>query len=174
MQRIEQELEEKILRFKFSIGDRPQLEWAWHEEPSRGGIDCTILAHIDTGASALSVHNKRHLHWKALDLILSMNNEVEFTTSTHNLLKKVDAGNTTRQAHNNRAASILTSLQATRKKIFTKLDLARMLAPQEASVDLYQVAKEGVGGDQKPLPCVVCSFPGSISQLAARNRLTYD
>jgi hypothetical protein len=120
-------LRKKILRFKFSIGDR--LEWAWQEEPSRGGMECTILAHIDTSTSALSVQNKRHLHWKALDFIPSMNNEVEFVISAHNLLKKVDAGDTICQAHKNRATSILASPQAARKKRFTKLDLARMLSP---------------------------------------------
>jgi len=174
MQCIELQLEEKILRFKFSIGDRPQLEWAWQEEPSRGGMECTILAHIDTGTSALSVQNKRHLHWKALDLIPSMNKEVEFAVSAHNLLKKVDASDTIRQVHKNRATSIFASPQAVRKKRFTKLDLARMLSPQEANLDLSQVAKEEAKRGQKPLPCDTSRFPGSINQPTARNRLTYD
>jgi len=55
IQRIELELEEKILRFKLSITERPQLEWTWQEELSRGGMECTILAYIDMGSSALSV-----------------------------------------------------------------------------------------------------------------------
>ncbi len=173
-QRIELELEEKILRFKFSIGVRPQLEWTWHEELSRGGMECTILVHIDTSASVLSVQNRKHFHWKNLDLIPNMNNEVEFSISAHNLLKKVDAGDMTRQAHNNRAASILASPQAAMKKRFTKLDLARMLSPQVVNLGLSQAAKEGAGGDQKPLPREVNSHPGSINQPAARNRLTYD
>ncbi len=137
-------------------------------------MECTILAHIDTGSSALSVQNKKHLHWKALEHIPSMNNEVEFTTSAHNLLRKEDAGDTNRQAHKNRAESILASPQATRKKRFTKLDLARMLSPQEASLGLTQVDKEGEGEGRKPLPCDLNRFPGSISQPAACNRLTYD
>jgi hypothetical protein len=62
IQRIELELEEKILRFKLRITEQPQLEWPWQEELSRGGMECTILAYIDTGSSALSVQNKRHLH----------------------------------------------------------------------------------------------------------------
>jgi hypothetical protein len=52
-------------------------------------MECTILAYIDTGKSAFSIQNKRHLHWKTLDLILGMNNEVEFLASTHNLLKRL-------------------------------------------------------------------------------------
>ncbi len=36
IQRIELELEEKILRFKFSLTDQTQLEWVWSEELSRG------------------------------------------------------------------------------------------------------------------------------------------
>jgi len=34
---VELELEEQILRFKFTISERPQLEWSWKEELSRGG-----------------------------------------------------------------------------------------------------------------------------------------
>jgi len=53
-------------------------------------MECTILAYIDTGSSAMSVQNKRHLQWKVLDHIPSMNNEVEFATPAHNLLRKYD------------------------------------------------------------------------------------
>jgi hypothetical protein len=53
-QRLELELEENILRYKMCIKDQPQLEWSWQEERSRGGMDCTILVHINTGTSALS------------------------------------------------------------------------------------------------------------------------
>jgi hypothetical protein len=123
IQRIELELEEKILKFKFSITKKPQLEWVWQEELSRGGMECTILAYIDTGSSALSVQSKRHLHWKVLEHTSSMNNEVEFAAPAHNLLRKIDVGNMTRQAHKNRTASILASSQVARKKRFTKLDL---------------------------------------------------
>ncbi len=52
-----------------------------------------------------------------------MNNEVEFVAPMHNLLRKSDGENSTRQAHKNRLASMLTSPQAARKKRFTKLDL---------------------------------------------------
>ncbi|CAK9856052.1 unnamed protein product [Sphagnum jensenii] len=75
-------------------------------------MECTILAHIDIGSSALSVQNKRHLHWKALERIPSMNNEIEFAIAAHNLLRKMDAGDTNRQVHKNHAANILASPQA--------------------------------------------------------------
>jgi hypothetical protein len=68
-QRLEMELEEKFLRYKLTLKDRPKLEWSWQEVPNRGGVECTILAHIDTGSSALSIQNKRNLRWKAMELI---------------------------------------------------------------------------------------------------------
>jgi hypothetical protein len=59
-------------------------------------MECTILAYIDTGSSALSVQNKWHLQWKVLDHIPNMNNEVEFAALVHNLLRKSDGENSTR------------------------------------------------------------------------------
>ncbi len=112
IQRLEVELEEKVLRYKLTLKDRPQLEWSWQEVTSKGGVECTILAHIDTGASALSIQNKRHLHWKALDLIPGMNNEVEFAAPAHSLLMKAEVENSTRQENKNRSVSIQASLQA--------------------------------------------------------------
>jgi len=32
------------------------------KEMSKGGVECTILAHIDTGTNPLSIQNKQHLH----------------------------------------------------------------------------------------------------------------
>jgi len=75
-----------------------------------------------------------------------MNNDIEFATPAHNLLRKTDIGNLVRQAHKNKSASLLASPQATRKKRFTKLDLALMTA----------------------------KLPGLIGPSAARNKLTYD
>jgi hypothetical protein len=72
-------------------------------------MECTILTHIDTGASALNIQNKRHLHWKELELIPDMNNDVEFAAPTHSLLTKTKAGNSTRQESKNRMASIQAS-----------------------------------------------------------------
>jgi hypothetical protein len=59
---LEAELEEKILRYKMAVKGKLHLEWCWQAEPGRGGMECTILAHIRTGSSVLSVQNKRHLH----------------------------------------------------------------------------------------------------------------
>ncbi|CAK9859462.1 unnamed protein product [Sphagnum jensenii] len=171
-QRIELELEEKVLRFKLNIEERPQLKWIWHEEPNRGGIECTILAHINTGESALSLQNKKHLHWKALDSIPNLNNEVEFATSAHNLLKKVEVGDTTRQALNNKAANFLASPQAARKNRFTKLDLARV--PLENTRTLPQADRTETERDQRLAQGEVSNLTGSFSQPATRSRLTYD
>jgi len=54
-QHLETELEEKVLRYKLIIKTRPTLEWSWTKESSRGGTECTILAHIDSGTSTLSI-----------------------------------------------------------------------------------------------------------------------
>ncbi len=109
-------------------------------------MDCTILAHIETGTNALSTKNKRHLHWKFLDPAQEMNNDIDFVTPAHNLLRKSDSGNSMCQSHRNNTASLLASPQAARKKSFTKLDLALMIA----------------------------RTPRSIGPSTARNKLTYD
>jgi len=100
-----------------------------------------------------------------------MNNNIEFSTSAHNLLRKTNTGNSARQAHRefsspgtqgiqlarhtgnsarqahrDKSASLLASPQVARKKRFTKLDLALMTA----------------------------KLSGSIGPSAARNKLTYD
>ncbi len=43
-QRLETELEEKVVRYKLTIKTCPLLEWSWLKESSRGGTECTILA----------------------------------------------------------------------------------------------------------------------------------
>ncbi len=73
---IETELEDKVLRYSLSIRDRLSLEWSWHEDQTRGGWECTILAHINTGASAINVQNKRHLHWRLPDALTELNNDI--------------------------------------------------------------------------------------------------
>jgi hypothetical protein len=93
-QHLEMDLKEKFLKYKLAFKDRLHLEWSWQEELSKGRTECTILAHINTRTSALSIQNKRHLHWKALESILGMNNEVEFLAPAHNLLMKTGAENT--------------------------------------------------------------------------------
>ncbi|CAK9214949.1 unnamed protein product [Sphagnum troendelagicum] len=47
-QRLETELEEKVLRYRLTLKVRPQLEWCWQKESSKGGTECTTLAHIDS------------------------------------------------------------------------------------------------------------------------------
>ncbi|CAK9208097.1 unnamed protein product [Sphagnum troendelagicum] len=116
--------------------------------------------------------SKKHLHWKALDTIPNLNNEIEFAASAHNLLKKVDAGDTTCQALNNEAASIFASPQAARKKRFTKLDVTRV--PREAMGPSTQEDKKEAVGGQKLAHSKEANPTGSLSQPAARSRLTYD
>jgi len=74
--RLETELEEKVLRYKMAVKGNLHLEWSWQAESGRGGMECTILAHIRTGSNALSVQNKRHLHWKEIETISAMNNDM--------------------------------------------------------------------------------------------------
>jgi hypothetical protein len=100
-----------------------------------------------------------------------MNNEVEFATPAHNLLKKEETGDTTHQARKNTSASIFASPQATQKKRFTKLDLARTSSSQEAKLATSHTGMKEVGRDQNPLPREVNTPPGLISQPTARNKL---
>ncbi len=95
------ELKEKVLRYKLTLKDRPKLEWSWQEVPNRGGVECTILAHIDMGESALSIQNKRHLHWKVLEFIPGMNNDTEFAAPAHSMLMKAETENSIRQESKN-------------------------------------------------------------------------
>jgi fructose/tagatose bisphosphate aldolase len=109
-----------------------------------------------------------------MEHIPSMNNEVEFAIPAHNLLKKTDVENTTRQAHKNRMASILASPQAARKKRFTKLDLTLLMTSQMGSIVPIHTDHKAESEDQKPSPSDHIRLPGSISKPAARNKLTYD
>jgi hypothetical protein len=97
------------------------LEWSWQVEPGRGGMECTILAHIKTGSSAISVQNKRHLHWKEIGSIPAMNNHSGGAVAAHNLLFKRDPSSTEHIIHKQRMASILASPPAARKKRFVRL-----------------------------------------------------
>jgi hypothetical protein len=108
-QRLKVELEEKVLRYRLTLKDQPQLEWSWQKESSRGGTKCTILAHIDSGSNALSIQNKRHLHWKVLDSTQGMSNEMEFLAPAHNLLMKTEAAISEHQESKNRSANIQAS-----------------------------------------------------------------
>jgi hypothetical protein len=168
------ELEENILRYKLSIREHLHFEWSWQEEKSRGGMDCTILAHIETGTNALSTRNKRHLHWKVLDPAHEMNNDIKFATPTHNLLRKTEIGNTVRQAHRNSSISLLASPQVARKKGFTKLNLALMITSRQNTNATTPTGKEAENRNLEPSLNDNNRTPGSIGPPAARNELTYD
>jgi hypothetical protein len=84
-------LEESMLSYKLPLKDHLSFEWSWREELSRGGMESTILAHINAGSNAISIQNKRHLHWIKLESITAMNNEVKFIALAHNLLLKTRA-----------------------------------------------------------------------------------
>jgi hypothetical protein len=143
-QRLETELEEKVLRYKLTIKTRPMLEWSWMKESSRGGTECTILAHIDSGTSALSIQNKRHLHWKVLDVKTSMGNEMEFSAPAHSLLMKTEAVQSKHQETKNRTANFQASPQAARKKRYTKLNFAALaLTEAKEESDPGRVGEEG-------------------------------
>ncbi|CAM6017308.1 unnamed protein product [Sphagnum balticum] len=137
---------------------------------------CTSQRDATRGGKKGLMHleNKRHLHWKALEHIPSMNNKVEFVVPAHNVLRKTDVENMTRQAHKNRTASILAFPQAARKKRFTKLDLTLLMTSQKGSIGPIHTDHKAESEDQKPPPSDHIRLLGLINQLAARNRLTYD
>ncbi|CAK9868599.1 unnamed protein product [Sphagnum jensenii] len=126
-------------------------------------MECIIFTYIDTGSSALSVQNKRHLQWKVLDHIPSMNNEVEFAAPAHNLLRKSDGETSTCHAHKNRSASMIDSPQAARKKRFTKLELTQLMAPQKDSLVPTYTGHEEEGEAQELSSSDHVIAPGLIS-----------
>jgi hypothetical protein len=144
-QRIETELEEKVLKYNLNLKDRLSLEWSWQEEQIRGGMECTIPAHISTGTNAISVQNKRHLHWKTLDSMPSMNNDIEFLGPTHSLLLKSGPTSTDRQVRKSTSANLKASPQAVRKKRFTKLDLTKLEPPRKVSTLRFANDREAQG-----------------------------
>ncbi|CAK9274809.1 unnamed protein product [Sphagnum jensenii] len=146
--RLEAELEEKVLRYKLAVRGNLHLEWNWQAEPGRGGMECTILAHIRTGSSALSVQNKRHLHWKEIGSISAMNNDTGAAVVAHNLLLKRDPSNAEHLVHKQKMASILASPQAARKKRFVKLELGSLEDNLPTGNNLFQYPKATRGTSQ--------------------------
>jgi len=173
MQRLETKLEEKILRYRLTLKDRPQLEWSWQKEPSRGRTECTILAHIDSGSNALSIQNKQHLHWKVLDSSQGMSNEMEFLAQAHNLLMKTEAAISEHQECKNQSTSIQASLQVARKKRFTKLNLNFLDSPPVINDGPANSDQEEEDGSKDGLARDTTKEAGSFGSKAARNRLTY-
>jgi hypothetical protein len=91
------------------VKEKLHLEWCWQAEPGRGGMECTILAHIRTGSSAFSVQNKRHLHWKEIETISIMNNDTGGAMAAHNLFLKREHLCMEHLVHRQKMASILAS-----------------------------------------------------------------
>jgi hypothetical protein len=108
-------------------------------------MECTILAHIWTGSNAFSVQNKRHLQWKKVETILTMNNDTGGTVVAHNLLLKRDPSSTDHLAYKHRMASIMASPQAARKKRYIKLELGSVKTSLPAGAKPFQYSKT-VGG----------------------------
>jgi hypothetical protein len=134
---IEAELEERILRFRLSLKGRLTLEWSWQEDHAKGGWECTILAHISTGLSGVNAQKKKNLHWRPLESIKSMNNDVVFAGPAHGLLLKTGTASTDRQTRKSTSASLLASPQAARKKKrYVKLDLSTLVPSNP--LDLFE------------------------------------
>jgi hypothetical protein len=131
-------LEEKVLRYKLAIKENIRLEWCWQAKPSKGGMECTIFAHIWTSPT-FSIQKKRHLHWKDIEAISDMNNEVGATVTAHNLLLKRDPPNTDHHAYKQKVANILASPQAARKKRFVRLEWGSAEASPPKGANPFQV-----------------------------------
>jgi hypothetical protein len=137
-------------------------------------MECTLLAHIDTGSNALSIQNKCHLHWKALDPILGMNNEAEFAAPAHNLLiMKAFPENTSRQENKNCSANIQASPEVARKKKFVKLNITTLfppLFPPRVEIDSTSHTKHEESKEEHKQPVIeIERTRGLIGQPAARN-----
>jgi hypothetical protein len=146
-QSIEFELEDKIFRYSFNLKDCLSLEWSWQEDQTRGGWECTILAHTSIGSSAISVQNKRHLHWRLSDSLIGMNNDIKFSGPAHNLLLKSGPVSIDRQARKSETTSQLASPQAIRKKRFTKLDLSKLEPQRVVTSPNFEVGQTVQGMD---------------------------
>jgi hypothetical protein len=141
---VEAELEGKILRFSLNLKGCLALEWSWQEDHVKGGWECTILAHINIGLSAINVHKKKNLHWRMPKSMPNMNNDVVFSGPAHSLLLKTNPASTDHQTRKSTSASLLASPQAARKKKrYIKLHLLA-LAPQDLASSL-QNEYEGLG-----------------------------
>jgi hypothetical protein len=146
---VEAELEGKILKFSLNLKGRLTLEWRWQEDHVKGGWECTILAHISTGLSAISAQKKKNLHWRTLESMHSMNNDVVFSGSAHSLLLKISPVSTDRQTCKSTSASLLASPQAAKKKKrYIKLDLLA-LPPQDLA-SFLQNEYDGLGSISSP------------------------
>jgi len=135
-------LEENVFRHQLPLKEALHIEWSWREEPNKGSSECTILAHVPTGTNPINIQNKKHLHWKALDAIFVMNNNVESVALAHNLLQKKGNEGGDRQSHKNMTSNAMASPQAARKKHFTPLDLERSQAPNAVTSNTTPLAQK--------------------------------
>jgi hypothetical protein len=165
---VESELEEKILRFSLSLRGRLALEWSWQEDQAKGGWECSILAHINTGSSGISAQKRKNLHWRTLEFITSMNNDVVFAGPAHSLLLKTGPASTDRQTRKSTSASLLASPQAVRKKKrYVKFDLSSLVPSNPSDLSQAPQLEEDTGqGVQKAVRYV---HMGSIGQPAAQS-----
>jgi hypothetical protein len=114
-------------------------------------MECTIHAHIRIGSNALSVQNKRHLHWREIGTISAMNSDTGGAVATHNLFLKRDPSSTEHLVHKQKMASILASPQVARKKRFVKLELGNLEASLPAGANPFQDPKAAGGTTQHDL-----------------------
>ncbi len=171
--RMEVELKDQTLIYYLNISEKPRLKWSWQDEPNRGGMEWTILVFIHTGLKGVSVQKRKNLHWIALDHTSDLNNEVAFTVPAHNLLMRKGEVDSSRQELRNRSVSIQASPQAARKKRLTRLDMTILMNLEvDTLISAQEDLKEGSEGSKLPLTFVTSPL-GSISQPAARSRLTY-
>jgi hypothetical protein len=108
-------------------------------------MECTILAHIWTGPE-LSIQNKKHLHWKDIESISELNNEVGAAVTAHSLVLKRDPSSSDHHTHKQKVASLLASPQAARKKRFVRLEWGSEKANPPAGANPFQAPQpeEGV------------------------------
>jgi hypothetical protein len=137
-------LEEKIIRYRLAIRDNIRLEWCWQPVPGKGGMECTILTHIGTGL-ALSIQNKRHLHWKDFESISDLNNEVGAAVTAHGLLLKRDPPSSDHLKHKQKVASLMASPQAARKKRFVRLEWGNVEGNPPTGANPFQTPRTGEG-----------------------------
>jgi hypothetical protein len=164
---VESELEEKILRFNLNLKGRLALEWGWQEDQTKGGWECTILAHINSGLKGISTPKRKNLRWRAFESITSMNNDVIFTSPTHSLLLKTGPASTDHEMRRTTSASLTASPQANRKKKrYVKLDLSTLVPSNTA--DLFRTSRLGEDPGQESQETAPHEQLGSISQSAAQ------
>jgi hypothetical protein len=169
---VESELEEKIFCFSLSLKGRLTFEWGWQEDQAKGGWECTILAHINTGLSSISAQKRKNLHWRTLESIASMNNDVVFVGLAHGLLLKTSPASTDHQTRKSTSASLLASPQAARKKKrYVKFDLST-LVPSNPS-DLFQVSQPGEDIGQGVQEVAHYDHRGSMGQVAAQTHSSH-